>query len=245
MDRNPAPIGGAVGGLTDEGRFHSMPTIRCHKNGPVTEAAGMDVGTLRCPRGDHALEPLTVAGLALDRCAQCGLIWFDERELQLLLRRMAMGREVQLQLRSPTLSRDDSLMCPRCRGPSLNIGTWRKVPLALCSTCGGVCLDAIGLTAMLDLGRSEARPPRRFHLAGEEPDAEDEMGQSVLRALLDLLMGPALQAYPGTIASTRSGLPLPPTILSGAAITIAPVAGSRTRFVRLASPNFPAPCMVA
>ena len=32
--------------------------------------------------------------------------------------------------------------------------------------------------------------------------------------------------YAGTIANTRSGLPLPSTIFSGAAITIAPVAGS-------------------
>ena len=32
--------------------------------------------------------------------------------------------------------------------------------------------------------------------------------------------------YAGAIASTRNGLPLPSTILSGAAITTAPVAGS-------------------
>ena len=51
--------------------------------------------------------------------------------------------------------------------------------------------------------------------------------------------------HAGTIARTRSGLPLPPTILSGAAITTAPVAGNRSRLVRLASPNFPAPCIVA
>lgn len=40
--------------------------------------------------------------------------------------------------------------------------------------------------------------------------------------------GAALRAkpYPGTTANTRNGLPLPSTILSGAAITTAPVAGS-------------------
>jgi len=150
------------------------------------------VGTLKCPKGEHALEPLTVAGLALDRCAPCGLLWFDERELQLLLQQMAMGREVHLPLRSPTMNLDGSLVCPRCRGPSLDLGTWRRIPLALCSTCGGVCLDVIGLRAMLDLGPSGPRPVRRFHLGGEAPDAEDEMGQSVLKALLDLVMRPAV-----------------------------------------------------
>src|SRR5260370_4944095 len=47
----------------------------------------------------------------------------------------------------------------------------------------------------------------------------------------------------GVIAITRSGLPEPLTILSGAAITIAPVGGSNSRFTRLVMPNLPAPCM--
>ena len=51
-------------------------------------------------------------------------------------------------------------------------------------------------------------------------------------------------SYAGASASTRRGLPLPPTILSGAAITIAPVAGSRSRLHKLASPSLPAPCIV-
>src|SRR5712691_5157543 len=49
--------------------------------------------------------------------------------------------------------------------------------------------------------------------------------------------------YYGVMAMTRSGLPEPLTILSGAAITIAPVVGNRCRFTRLVRPNLPAPCM--
>src|SRR6185437_780196 len=51
--------------------------------------------------------------------------------------------------------------------------------------------------------------------------------------------------HEGVMASTRTGLPLPATIFSGAAITTAPVAGSLSRLQRLARPNLPAPCMVA
>ena len=40
----------------------------------------------------------------------------------------------------------------------------------------------------------------------------------------------------GTIASTRNGLPVPLTILSGAAIRIAPFGGSLSRWQRLARP---------
>src|SRR5581483_4457984 len=39
-------------------------------------------------------------------------------------------------------------------------------------------------------------------------------------------LGPSVRGQAGEIASTRSGLPLPSTIFSGAAITIAPVAGN-------------------
>jgi hypothetical protein len=56
--------------------------------------------------------------------------------------------------------------------------------------------------------------------------------------------GPHYGAGAGVMASTRSGLPEPPTILSGAAITTAPVGGSWSRLTRLVMPNFPWPCMV-
>jgi hypothetical protein len=44
-------------------------------------------------------------------------------------------------------------------------------------------------------------------------------------------------------AITRTGLPDPPTIFKGAAITMEPVSGSLSKFVRLARPNLPWPCM--
>src|SRR5207302_3813720 len=49
--------------------------------------------------------------------------------------------------------------------------------------------------------------------------------------------------YPGTSASTRSGLPEPFLIFRGAAISTAPVGGSWSRLARLASPNLFAPCI--
>ena len=48
----------------------------------------------------------------------------------------------------------------------------------------------------------------------------------------------------GVMAIARSGLPEPPTILSGAAITTAPTGGSWSRLMRLVMPNLPLPCMI-
>src|SRR6266480_1468302 len=50
-------------------------------------------------------------------------------------------------------------------------------------------------------------------------------------------------SFYGVIAITRRGLPEPFTILRGAAITIAPVVGSNSRFIKLVMPNLPAPCI--
>jgi hypothetical protein len=47
----------------------------------------------------------------------------------------------------------------------------------------------------------------------------------------------------GVMAMTRRGLPEPPTIFSGAAMMMAPVGGSWSRFDRPARPNLPLPCM--
>src|SRR5579884_1177976 len=46
----------------------------------------------------------------------------------------------------------------------------------------------------------------------------------------------------GVIAIARNGLPDPLTILSGAAMTMAPVGGNSSRLIRLVRPNLPAPC---
>ena len=61
----------------------------------------------------------------------------------------------------------------------------------------------------------------------------------------DLAPGSSSAQGAGTRARTRAGLPLPATILSGAATTMAPVGGRRSSWHRLARPNLPAPCMMA
>jgi pimeloyl-ACP methyl ester carboxylesterase len=52
-----------------------------------------------------------------------------------------------------------------------------------------------------------------------------------------------LQVVQGVMAMTRRGLPDPPMILSGAAMTMAPVGGSWSRLDRPANPNLPLPCI--
>ncbi|MDX1394632.1 MAG: zf-TFIIB domain-containing protein [Gemmatimonadota bacterium] len=47
--------------------------------------------TRTCPVDNHPLSKEVVWNVVLDRCAECGGIWFDEGELRLLLH----GREIE------------------------------------------------------------------------------------------------------------------------------------------------------
>ena len=58
-----------------------------------------------------------------------------------------------------------------------------------------------------------------------------------------LLFHPPACGTQGVMAMTRKGLPEPPTIFRGAAMTMAPVGGSWSRLHRLANPNLPLPCI--
>ena len=45
----------------------------------------------QCPRGDGALETITVEGVEVDRCGTCGGVWLDAGELEQLTRREGGG----------------------------------------------------------------------------------------------------------------------------------------------------------
>jgi|HigsolmetaAR201D_1030396.scaffolds.fasta_scaffold16748_3 hypothetical protein len=68
-----------------------------------------------------------------------------------------------------------------------------------------------------------AHPPTRQH--PRSPNTESNSSASIFPHCC-CLSACETTAYAGAIASTRNGLPLPSTILSGAAITTAPVGGN-------------------
>ena len=105
-------------------------------------------------------------------------------------------------------------------------------------------LGIVGNGGEQDLDRDLAiqlRIARAIHLAHA---AGAQQGDDLVRAEAGAGAEGHAVTHAGTKAIARTGLPLPPTIFSGAAITTAPVGGSRSRLQRLASPNLPWPCMM-
>src|SRR6202166_1386283 len=84
---------------------------------------------------------------------------------------------------------------------------------------------------------------QRLDFLGKRALGHDQPPKLPLGAIPQVRLD-TISTYAGTSASTRSGLPEPLTIFNGGAMTTAPVGGSLSRLVRLASPKRFEPCMM-
>lgn len=98
---------------------------------------------MRCPKCfGGTLERLELAGIEVDRCAQCQGVWLDEYELDDLLD--LDPTELQALLDAPRAAGsldDQPASCPR-DGAALRRLRQRTVVLDCCPQCKGLWLDA-------------------------------------------------------------------------------------------------------
>jgi uncharacterized protein len=97
---------------------------------------------MKCPKcSDSQLKPQVLRGVEVDRCGDCGGVWFDENELAKLLADGGGGN---------ALRGSDSGMnrqpgeCPRDGTKLLRVFSKqnRSVVIDRCPTCKGIWLDA-------------------------------------------------------------------------------------------------------
>jgi Zn-finger nucleic acid-binding protein len=105
-----------------------------------------------CPQCNTVMKPFWVQSrkpdvdVELDRCHNCGGIWFDAGELE-----TATGRRV---IKS---SKPCNRYCPKCLIPLLNADLTTGVAVETCRSCGGTYLDAKDIVAVTK--HAPARPP--------------------------------------------------------------------------------------
>ncbi|MEW6431709.1 MAG: zf-TFIIB domain-containing protein [Myxococcota bacterium] len=105
-----------------------------------------------CPQCNTVMKPFTVQSrkpdvdVELDRCHNCGGVWFDAGELEL-----ATGRKV---VKS---SKPCDRFCPKCLIPLLNADLTTGVAVETCRSCGGTYLDAKDIATVTR--DKPARPP--------------------------------------------------------------------------------------
>lgn len=106
---------------------------------------------MNCPRCRSALSEVKLDEIVLDRCAQCGGIWFDFAEFERILNRESRAiRELLPRGGAHQQPEEDNLPCPRCSATLIRM---RTAPGSIsyhgCLTCYGRWLDGSDIQRML------------------------------------------------------------------------------------------------
>lgn len=100
-----------------------------------------------CPKCGGRLQPVVYAGVEIDRCVNCGGLWFDRQEVEQL--REIKGSE-SLDIGDPRMGNQfdrtaSKVECPRCQGQQmirmLDIDEY-SIWYEKCPCCQGIWLDA-------------------------------------------------------------------------------------------------------
>ena len=111
---------------------------------------------MECPRCQAVLSEIMLDEIVLDRCSQCGGIWFDFAEFERILSRESRVIQALLPEGGTTEPEEaHELPCPRCNGTLIRMGA-PTGPTSYygCLTCYGRWLDGNEIERML--GRSLA-----------------------------------------------------------------------------------------
>lgn len=117
-----------------------------------------------CPECDLSCVPLNCGPVIVDRCKQCGGIWFDDKEIRIFrdkLRELDLTELVPDENSPPT--REGLFGCPRCRGivmEPFHYGVNTGVKPLRCPRCAGIWLGGEELRVFLGMARrsQEMRP---------------------------------------------------------------------------------------
>lgn len=114
------------------------------------------------------MQPLPLARVQVDRCGECGGLWFGFGQLAEIA-----GREVPFEL----LDGETARRCPDCTMSLTPVILEGGVPVETCSTCRGMWFDFADLQQLGKPFESVAPPPHPARYAGvappDEPSAVD------------------------------------------------------------------------
>jgi uncharacterized protein len=124
---------------------------------------------MKCPKCSGSMIRTTFASVEVDRCATCKGLWFDEHELQVLLKKEGSERiDTGTQEHFKKSSQIDDVWCPRDNSRLIKMVHPRQnhVWFESCSQCFGLFLDATEFkdlkeSSLADMVRSMAVSQRK------------------------------------------------------------------------------------
>src|SRR5688500_10526198 len=108
----------------------------------------------------------TREGITIDRCKECGGLWFDAQELDRCLLALYPDGALPPEARTPDRGRG-TRRCPRC-DQFMKTAGWTGLVLDRCDTCRGLFVEASELAHM-----ERAQPP--LHALSFETQLHDAM----------------------------------------------------------------------
>lgn len=137
---------------------HDAGDTRIHGKSAAEKADGR----IRCPKDATFMEKVKVGGMEIDRCAGCGSMWFDARELEKVLQSKDAAATVKnLDIGSQGRASGGrplgELLCPRDRSPLIDVVDQKQAHVheLACTVCGGVLLDKGELRDLSEFTLSE------------------------------------------------------------------------------------------
>ena len=148
---------------------------------------------INCPKcsSEALVETQALGNIPLDVCPGCAGIWFNNGELEALLKQSQGGAAADLALIGP---RDGDLLCPSCKNKMSRGGLVNPLLLVdKCQACGGIWLDSheldlarklLGLTG----GPSEVKVDRPA-APPAEPVLEEKLTPGKIAAWVAAILG--------------------------------------------------------
>ena len=119
---------------------------------------------IACPECAKTMEPWRLGPVEVDRCADCGGIWFDRGELGQAVQSLHSGGIPPVSDESAQTASARGVTCPACEPPQLLVARrWQtRLTYRRCPGCSGIFLQEAALGTIDGAVAALQRPPKRL-----------------------------------------------------------------------------------
>jgi len=101
---------------------------------------------MKCPKCGGEMKTVTLSGTEVDRCEQCGGLWFDNMEVDRLLKVKGSAKSIDTgdEKVGEKQNQQGKIDCPRCHGPMIRMVDLEQhhIWFESCTVCYGKFFDA-------------------------------------------------------------------------------------------------------
>jgi Zn-finger nucleic acid-binding protein len=109
---------------------------------------------MQCPKCKRSMIVLEVQEIEIDHCLECGGVWLDGGELELLLEGAEERDALLSSMAIDTATSEKKIKCPLCskKMDKVLCGTGTKVLIDRCSANDGIWFDKGELNEIMEMG---------------------------------------------------------------------------------------------